>query len=88
MTFGFLDVPSGAGEGPLNFFCYKATHKKMVKFRKSVTSDPTVSREEKKWSDKTPPFILNGNIICFVVFLDVFSAKMVTKKLTNPPPLI
>ena len=41
----------------------------------------TVSRESfwnpsiKKWSDITPPIILNDNIICFIAFLDVFSKK-------------
>ena len=57
---------------------------------------PTVSRESfwnhsiKKWSGMTPPFILNGNIICCTAFLDVFSTKkMVTKKtrkFRNPGP--
>ena len=56
---------------------------------------PTVSRDFfwnhsiKKWSDLTSPFILNGNIICFIAFLDVLVQKMVTKKhikIRNPGP--
>ena len=35
------------------------------------------------WSDKTPPFILNDNVTCFIPFLDVFITKNGYQKKTQ-----
>ena len=77
--------------GPLNPQFYLGLPDPPLKVLK-----PTVSRESfwnqsiKKWSDITSPFILNDNIICFIVCLDVFSAKngyqKNTKKIRTPGP--